>query len=85
MAEKLRQAGFGGVKTTYANTLLFPVALVRRVLSKALKLQTTESDVRPVPGPVNAAFTAVLSAEAGILSRARLPFGLSVIAVATRP
>jgi SAM-dependent methyltransferase len=85
MASKLEGAGFRDVKTTYANTILFPVALARRLTSKVLRQSSTDSDVRPVPGPVNAAFTAVLSAESAILSRTRLPFGLSVIAMASRP
>ncbi|HXH20772.1 MAG TPA: methyltransferase domain-containing protein [Dehalococcoidia bacterium] len=85
MAAKLAGAGFRDVKTTYANTFLFPVALARRLASKALRMRPTDSDVRPVPGPVNAAFTAVLTLESAILSRTRLPFGLSVIAVATKP
>jgi SAM-dependent methyltransferase len=86
MDEKLRGAGLQPLETTYANTILFPVALARRLVAKALKPSApTESDVRPVPGPVNSAFTAVLSAEASILRRTRLPFGLSVIAVARKP
>ncbi len=85
MSVKLQRAGFRTVKTTYANTLLFPVALVRRLASKLLRLKPEDSDVRPVPGAVNAVFTTILSAEAAILSRARLPFGLSVIALARKP
>jgi SAM-dependent methyltransferase len=84
MAEKLDKAGLQPLKTTYANTFLFPVAVARRVLTKALRPRSEDSDVRPVPGPVNALFTAVLSAEAEVLSRVRLPFGLSVIAVARK-
>ena len=85
ISDKLEHVGFRAIKTTYANTILFPVALARRLLSKVLRLQTQDSDVRPVPMPVNTAFTAVLSAEASVLSHTRLPFGLSVIAMASKP
>jgi SAM-dependent methyltransferase len=85
LSDRLRQAGFTGIKTTYANTVLFPIALARRMLAKASRRAAEDSDVRPVPAPVNTAFTAILKAEAGILSRMRLPFGLSVIAMARKP
>lgn len=86
MTARLERAGFRSVRTTYANTILFPLALVRRLLSKVLRQNATDSDVRPVPGPINAVFTALLSAEAGIIARAnRLPLGLSVVAMARKP
>jgi ubiquinone/menaquinone biosynthesis C-methylase UbiE len=84
--DMLRRAGMTPVKVTYANTLLFPVALGRRILSKALsRSEPKESDVRPVPGLVNRVLTGVLSAEGAVLERASLPFGLSVIAIARKP
>ncbi len=85
MSARLETAGFEMLKTTYANTLLFPVALARRLLAKFLRPGAGDSDVRPVPWPLNAAFTAILSAESLVLSKFRLPFGLSVIALARKP
>ena len=84
MARKLEKAGLRIVETTYANTLLFPVALVRRLIAKLRKGPSEESDVRAVPPLLNRALTAVLSSEAAILERTRLPVGLSVIAVAKK-
>lgn len=84
MARKLEKAGLRVVHTTYANTFLFPVAVVRRMLAKLLGKDGEESDVRAVPAPLNQALTAVLRAEAEILKRASLPFGLSVIALAKK-
>lgn len=78
---KLEDAGFRDVKTTYANTLLFPVAVARRLLTA----RGGDSDVRPLPVPLNAALKAILSAEAPVISRVRLPFGLSVFATARKP
>ncbi len=86
MVDKLERAGFRPLRTTYANTLLFPVALARRLLAKVRKdAPRTNSDVRPVPAPLNAVLTAVLSAESLLLARLRLPFGLSFIALARKP
>lgn len=86
MSEMLRKAGLQPLRITYANTLLFPVALARRLVSKVVKsANPTESDVRPVPGILNKLLTGVLTAEAPIVQRVSLPFGLSVIAIARKP
>ena len=85
MTRKLEKAGLRPVQTTYANTLLFPVALVRRFLSKVLNKPPGDSDVRPVPAPLNGALESVLNLEAGVLARRNLPLGLSVIALARKP
>jgi len=86
MRSKLAAAGLKPLRTTYANTILFPVALGRRMLSKLLpNPRPTDSDVRPVPAPVNALFKAILSTEAPLIARWGLPFGLSLVALARKP
>ncbi len=82
---KMTKAGLQPVWTSYANTLLFPIAAARRLLAKLRRDGKQGSDVRPLPAPLNRALTAVLSLEAEILKRTRLPFGLSVIALARKP
>lgn len=44
-----------------------------------------QSDVRPVPGPVNALFSLVLGLEGAVLAHVDLPLGLSAFVVAHRP
>ncbi|HLF70746.1 MAG TPA: methyltransferase domain-containing protein [Dehalococcoidia bacterium] len=83
MARKLEKVGLRPVQTTYANMLLLPVAVVRRLAAKLLGARG--SDVRPVPAPLNAALQAVLKFEGDLLERHNLPIGLSVIALATKP
>jgi SAM-dependent methyltransferase len=85
MQRKLRDAGLQPLKATYANTLLFPVALVRRLVARFSGKSATESDVRGVPAPLNLALRAVLYIESEILKRTSLPFGLSVITLARKP
>jgi len=87
---KMEQAGFEILRATYANTLLFPVAAVRRLALKKLGLADSGSDVKPLPRQLawlNRALIAALSWEAKRLRdpRARLPFGLSAICVARKP
>jgi SAM-dependent methyltransferase len=85
LAARINKAGLRTVETTYANTLLFPVAVVRRLLAKLTGIGKDESDVRAVPAPLNTALEVVLAAEAMAIRRFRLPFGLSVVALARKP
>jgi SAM-dependent methyltransferase len=84
MSRKMQSAGLRVVQATYANTLLFPIALVRRMIAKLTNRPPGESDVRAVPTPLNTALTWVLTAEGEILKRTSLPLGLSVIALARK-
>ena len=88
LAGRMERAGFRVRRTTYANSLLLPAAVVRRLVLKRLGLADPGSDVRP-PGSdrLNRALASALRAEANILKcpGARLPAGLSVVCVAERP
>lgn len=81
----LREAGFVVEFASYWNCALFPLVVARRKLFPPSRAQT-ESDVRPVWPPLNAALGAVAAAERG-LNRAgvRFPFGSSVFVVARKP
>jgi len=69
---------------SYANCFLFPTVIVRRLL-KAVGIGKG-SDVRPLPGPVNAMLEAVLFFEATFFRYGiHLPFGLSIICLARKP
>jgi SAM-dependent methyltransferase len=90
LREKLNCAGFEILRETYANSLLFPVAAIRRLLLKPLGLADQGSDVKPLPQNlrwINRAFTKALMWEAKRLRdpKAKLPLGLSAICVARRP
>ena len=74
--------GFRIKRATYANTLLIWLAVPHRLLSKWRR--GTESDVRPVPGWLNAMLGSTLKLEARMLSRIALPFGLSAVALAEK-
>jgi ubiquinone/menaquinone biosynthesis C-methylase UbiE len=82
--EKLRIAGFHSAFLTHANCILFPAAVTKRFLEKLVPGRETGSEVESVPAPLNRLFTWILGLEARILRRARLPFGLSLVAVAQR-
>ncbi|HLB12170.1 MAG TPA: methyltransferase domain-containing protein [Dehalococcoidia bacterium] len=82
MVAKLEEAGFDVQRVSYANTLLFPLALAKRALERD---GTADSDVKKTRGPLNALLTQVLAAEACWLRKGSLPFGLSLFALGRKP
>ena len=90
LCEKMRLAGFDVLRATYANSLLFPIAAIRRLALKKLGLADSGSDVKPLPEHLawlNRALTTALGWEAKRLRKpqARFPFGLSAICIARKP
>jgi SAM-dependent methyltransferase len=82
LVQMMRQAGFEIRLASYANTLLFPVVLLKRSLKRFGVGRGT--DVKPLPGGlgwIDPIFRKVLAAETRVLGSGRsFPFGLSVIA-----
>ena len=78
----LESAGLRLVRSTYANSLLFPVLLSRRFLDRALHRHG--SDVALLPPLFESLFGGLLSIEAGLLGVLNLPVGASVFAVARK-
>jgi len=77
----LRAAGFPEVHASYWNMFLFPLMLLRRKLLPA----SDKSDVQLYPAPIEAIFRGILGVERGLMRLGvRLPFGGSIIAVATK-
>jgi hypothetical protein len=86
VAEKLGRAGFAVERLSWANSVLFPPAVAKRLLERT-NGHTSELEAEPdlwqPPGPVNAVLQALVGMEALAIPRGvALPFGLSVLAVA---
>jgi len=85
LRRQMAQAGFEVVFATYANTLLFPLAMTQRLLRKTIGLAKDKTDTQPWPKPLewlNRPFKWLMHLEAIWLERGRmLPFGLSAICV----
>jgi ubiquinone/menaquinone biosynthesis C-methylase UbiE len=86
LSKKLENAGFTLLRKTYANTLPFPLAVVRRLILKPIGLSDKGSDVKPFPPALawlNRILTRALLREAKFLQRpnSNLPFGLSAICI----
>ena len=81
----LSATGFTQIWTTYWNTVLFPLMVVRRKLRRSPS-SCPSSDVALLPLPVEALFRGIVRAEAAVQSLGlRLPFGGSVFATAVKP
>ncbi len=85
VAKLLDEAGFVGIRTTYWNTLLFPLMAARRKLGPG-----AGSDVSLLPQPLEWLLAGVSAAESGLLAwllawGLRLPFGGSILAAGVRP
>ncbi|MBX7184185.1 MAG: methyltransferase domain-containing protein [Vicinamibacteria bacterium] len=78
----LESTGLKLVRSTYANSLLFPVLLTRRFLDRALNRHG--SDVSLLPPLLEKLFGGLLSVEASLLGAMNLPIGASVFAVARK-
>lgn len=85
VARRLRAHGFRIELTSYANCLLFPLAAVKRLKDRLLPPRQACSDVSVTGGWMNPLFGLLLRAEAPLVSRLRLPFGLTVVALAQKP
>jgi ubiquinone/menaquinone biosynthesis C-methylase UbiE len=86
LSQKLEAAGFKILRKTYANTLMFPAAVLRRMVLKKIGLADSGSDVKPFPPSLewlNKILTGTLGLEARFLKgqNRKLPFGLSAICV----
>ena len=86
LEDKLRRLGYRIEWISYANTFLFPVALLRRMLKRFGIAQG--SDVRPFPHGMrwlNRVFRCMLESEATWFQHGhRFPFGLSIVCHAKR-
>jgi SAM-dependent methyltransferase len=79
----LEAAGLEVVRLSYANTLLFPLLLLRRGLDRLL--HRSGSDVGFLPAPLEWAFRHLLLLEARLIRTVSLPIGASVFALARKP
>jgi SAM-dependent methyltransferase len=82
----LDAARFEIVRLTYTNAAALPPAVIVRGVLPRLGLRRADgTDLRPQAAWVNRLLTGVYAAEAALVQHVRLPFGLSVVAVARRP
>lgn len=85
IATSLRRAGFCVEHLSYANMFLFPIALIKRMAERVWPPHHDRSDLVLDVGPFNGILKTILSVEAPLVARIRLPLGLTVVAVGRKP
>jgi hypothetical protein len=81
IVERLSKAGFKVERATYANITFFPPILIGRLLMKLTGFKP-ESENNLTIGALNGIMGKIFGAERFWLSKANLPFGVSIVIVA---
>lgn len=84
LAEKLVKSGFEIELLSYANMILFPVALLKRLMERCRIAPHQDSDIAVNIGPLSGLFRSCLLLESRMIRWWRFPFGLSIVAVARK-
>ena len=85
---RLEAGGFRVERITYTNAALFPLMLGVRVVQRVVGLapeSEAEGEITVPPRPVNAALSALLAVEAGLVPAVPMPFGSSLLCLARKP
>ena len=88
LSARMQHAGFVIRRATYANTLLFPVAAIKRLVFTPAGRTHAESEVKPWPKGwewMNGLLKLPLKIEARAIRRMNLPFGVSAICIGEKP
>jgi SAM-dependent methyltransferase len=81
----LGKSGFRIERISYANAILFPAAVLKKISERLLASSPPQSDLSIRAGVFNGILRRLLSSEAPWIVRAGLPFGLSVIGLGVKP
>ncbi len=79
----IRAAGLASRWTSFYNSLLFPAIFAARMVGRLRGGSASDADAVPA-GPVNELLYRTFRAEQGLLSRLRLPLGVSLLCIAQR-
>ncbi|MBP1739709.1 MAG: Methyltransferase type 11, partial [Deltaproteobacteria bacterium] len=84
LAGKLVKSGFEIELLSYANMILFPLALFKRFAERWRLAPQHDSDIAVNVGAFSCLLKSCLIFESRLIRFRRLPFGLSVVAVAKK-
>jgi SAM-dependent methyltransferase len=83
LAAAVTGAGFDIDLLSFMNSLLFPPIAAARLAGKMLGRDSADDAIPPAP--VNALLRGVFGLESGLIGRVPLPFGVSLVAILSRP
>jgi SAM-dependent methyltransferase len=79
ISEMLKSNGFKVQLISYANMLLFPLIVIKRWSERLSQPRIDKSDLTLNMGLLNGPLRAILSWEAPLIARGRLPIGVSLV------
>jgi SAM-dependent methyltransferase len=87
LIERLRDTGFELELCSYVMSSILPAAMAMRLAERLLPAgrRKSQSGYVPLPAPLNGLLTRLAAFEGYLLRWLRLPFGLSIVALARRP
>lgn len=85
LKNKVEQTGFQILKLSYYNTILFPVALLIKLLSKIIWGLAPRAHFSKSMPIINIFLKKIFSLEKHLITKLNLPFGVSLICVAKKP
>lgn len=84
LSDLARAAGLKPVRTTYFNSLLFPVVAAVRFIKAVAGMREREDNAMP-PHGLNRLLTALFASERHLIGRVPLPAGVSLLMLARKP
>ena len=82
LVDVVKKAGYKNIRVNYFMTILFPLAVVSRLVQKFLNSKA--SDLKPMNKIANSLMFKIFSFEEKLVNVTKLPFGLSIILVADK-
>ena len=80
----LENSGFKIIKSTYVNTILFPIVIIKRIYNRVFNNYIKESDVKPVGRIPNLMMLVPLYIESILIKYISFPIGSSSLVLARR-
>lgn len=84
LRDVLEENGFQITTLSYCNSWLFPIAAVVRLARRWLPAGNAGAELALPPAPVNRLLAAVFASEQYLLPHMKLPFGISLVALARK-
>jgi SAM-dependent methyltransferase len=85
LANKVRKGGFSIKKLSYINTFLFPIILLIIRFNRLFRPEMSiQSDLKPLPNPLNKILARIFQSEKFFLKKMNFPFGASLLCLAVK-
>jgi len=85
LGSRLDKAGFLIRRMSYTNATILPIVAAVRLAQRVSGHEESHQEISIPAAPVNAALTAALALEAGLLRFVDMPFGSSLMTLAEKP